>query len=51
MMIKFLFPWQNRAMIEYPWALPLFILSLSVILSLITIIREKKVNPNKKNKP
>jgi len=41
-MDKFLYPWQSHVMQEYPWAMPLFLLTVSLMLSVVTWIKKKK---------
>lgn len=41
-----LFPWESHVMIKTPWAMPLFMLILSLILSIVTWVRKD----NSKNK-
>lgn len=41
MLEEFLFPWQSYVMIKHPWAMPVFMLILSLILSIITWTRQK----------
>ena len=40
-MQRLLLPWQDSTMLQYPWVLPIFIFFLSIILSIITWIRNK----------
>lgn len=41
-MEKYLFPWDSRVMIDHPWAFPVFLFVLSVLLSVISWIRTGK---------
>lgn len=38
-MEKYLFPWESHVMIHYPWAMPLFLLALGILLSIISWIK------------
>lgn len=39
---KFLFPWESHVMKKYPLAMSVFLLVLSIMLSIITWVRQKK---------
>ncbi|MFZ7121601.1 MAG: hypothetical protein ACOWWH_11715 [Eubacteriaceae bacterium] len=41
MIEEFLFPWKSYVMIKHPWATPIFMLVLSLLLSIITWIRQE----------
>lgn len=46
-MEQFLWPWQSKVIIQYPWALYVFLSFLSIILSIITWMRKKSSKVNK----
>lgn len=43
-MAKFLFPWEYHVLSNYPYALLVFIIIVSIILSIVTWIRDKDHN-------
>ncbi|SMQ64300.1 hypothetical protein SAMN05444673_0986 [Bacillus sp. OV166] len=38
-MEKLLWPWQSKVINDYPWVFYIFLISLSIILSIITWVR------------
>lgn len=49
-MEKFLWPWESEVIIEYPWALYVFVFFLSILFSMITWVRMKKKQKKKSNR-
>jgi hypothetical protein len=42
MIYTLLLPWKSDVILEHPWNMPIFVLSLALLLSIITWVRKKK---------
>ena len=47
MLQEWLFPWESQVMIEHPFAMPLFMGMISILLSILSWIRTSQIGKKK----